>query len=81
MQIGRGFNQLFQVAEEYGTFSKLGKLIEKNANAKKWSYGATRCYTGKNHKFGIRKLPSQKLYAILLFIKFYMQKESCIQNS
>ena len=28
MQIRRGFNRLFQVAEEYEIVSKLGKLIE-----------------------------------------------------
>ena len=28
------FNRLFQVAEGYGIVSKLGKLIEKNANSK-----------------------------------------------
>jgi len=33
MQIRRGFNRLFQVAEEYEIVSKLGKLIEKNANS------------------------------------------------
>lgn len=33
MQIGRGFAKLFQVAQEYKITDKLGKLIEKGANA------------------------------------------------
>lgn len=33
MQIGRGFAKLFQVAQEYKITYKLGKIIEKGANA------------------------------------------------